>query len=79
MKRKKWIYRTVKNGRVKAYGRYYVPPYTTMPPAEGERILFSAIEYPGTMGWYVSEHDGPVEADGFIRRIFWNEYKEDFK
>lgn len=73
-KRKKWVYRTVKNGKVKIYGRYYVPPDdTTMPPVEGEKILFAATEYPGHMGWYVSEHDGPVEGDGYIRRVFWHE------
>lgn len=70
--RKKWVTRVVKNGGVKVYGKYYVPPDTTIPPVEGERILFYAHEYPSHLGWFISEHDAPVEADDIIRRIFWH-------
>ena len=37
---KRWAVRTVRNGRVKVYGRYYAPDVPAKPEMEGKRFMF---------------------------------------
>lgn len=71
---KKWVTRTVKNGMVKVYGRYYKPSDDVQTkPVDGDRIMFGTYMYQAKRFPFIAEHNAPADSDGYIRRCFWDE------
>ena len=89
-KHSKWAMRRIKNGRVKIYGRWYVPnEYQRKYTGELDGLMALFAIYPNdtkTVYFWGSEektkdiyHSDPNEFDGRIYWLWWNEVSNDSK